>query len=336
MSVLSDFLAVLAALANATSSTLQRKANLGESDDVAFSRRLILDLLRNPVWFGGIVAVIAGFLLQAAALARGELAVVEPILALELPFTLALASATFRVRLHRREWTAAALMTVGLVLLVGSLRPRGGSAVHTGALGWGLGSAATISFLAVAVTAGVRSAGVRRAALLGVATGAGFGLTAAFMTGMSESLRHGLTAALSNWQTYAMVVSGIAAMWLLQNALQAGPLVVVQPGLTLTDPVVSILWGVVVFGERVHTGPVLVAAIAGGLLIVVGTHALSRSKLLQMTADAERPAGAPGPAGGPDLRGVRGVRGVRGEPGPAGGGSSGPAPAGTGPDDGGT
>lgn len=56
------------------------------------SLRLIWSLFREPVWFGGILALIAGFLLQATALSGGELAVVEPVLVLELPATLILAS----------------------------------------------------------------------------------------------------------------------------------------------------------------------------------------------------------------------------------------------------
>jgi drug/metabolite transporter (DMT)-like permease len=116
--------------------------------------------------------------------------------------------------------------------------------------------------------------------LLGVATGAMFGLTAALMARMSQSLSGGLPGIFTVWQTYAMVATGLAAMYLLQNALQAGTLVAVQPGLTLTDPVVSILWGVVVFHERVRGGVWLLAAGLAFGLVVVGTVSLSRSPLI--------------------------------------------------------
>ena len=61
-------LAVLAACANATSSVLQRKAGRKVPQGENLSPRLIWSLLHEPVWFGGILAVTIGFLLQAAAL----------------------------------------------------------------------------------------------------------------------------------------------------------------------------------------------------------------------------------------------------------------------------
>ena len=102
--MLTYVLAVLAACANATSSVLQRKANRRAPRRENMSLRLIWSLAHEPVWFGGILAVTAGFLLQAAALGGGQLSVVEPILVLELPATLILASRVFETRMHRREW----------------------------------------------------------------------------------------------------------------------------------------------------------------------------------------------------------------------------------------
>jgi len=93
--VLTYVLAVLAACANALSSVLQRKANKRVPQSENMSLRQMRDLLRQPVWFGGIAAITAGFLLQASALGTGQLSVVEPVLVLELPFTLILASRVF-------------------------------------------------------------------------------------------------------------------------------------------------------------------------------------------------------------------------------------------------
>jgi hypothetical protein len=91
-------LAVLAACANAVSSVLQRTANKRVPQSENMSLRQIRSLLHQPVWFFGILAITAGFLLQATALGSGQLAVVEPVLVLELPFTLILASRLFRQR----------------------------------------------------------------------------------------------------------------------------------------------------------------------------------------------------------------------------------------------
>jgi drug/metabolite transporter (DMT)-like permease len=101
--VLAYLLAVLAACANATSSVLQRKANRQVPRRQNLSPRLIWSLLHEPVWFGGVLAVSAGFLLQASALGSGQLSVVEPILVIELPATLLLASRVFGTSMRRRE-----------------------------------------------------------------------------------------------------------------------------------------------------------------------------------------------------------------------------------------
>jgi len=234
------------------------------------------------VWFEGILAVIFGFLLQAAALYRGDLALVEPVLVLELPFTLALAGLVFKRRLHLREWGSAALLTAGVALLLYSLSPTGGRPSGAASYQWGIGVATNLAVVGVLIAWARRVTGARRAVLLGVATGAMFGLTAALMARMSESLSGGLVGILTLWQTYAMVATGIAAMYLLQNALQAGNLVAVQPGLTLTDPIVSILWGVVVFHERVRDDDVwLLAAGLSFALIAAGTISLSHSPLIR-------------------------------------------------------
>lgn len=225
--------------------------------------------------------MIIGFLLQAAALGGGRLALVEPVLVLELPFTLAMASVTFHRRLHRREWLAAAAMTAGLAMLVASLAPRGGNALRVATVIWLLAGGITIAIVSVLVVAGFRSEGSRKASLLGIATGVSFGLTAALMTAMSEAIGRGFTTIFVTWQTYAMVVTGCGAMFLLQNALQAGTLVAVQPGLTLSDPLVSIAWGIAVFHEATATGAILVVTAAGALLIAWGTFSLSRSPLIQ-------------------------------------------------------
>jgi len=93
---------------------------------------------------------------------------------------------------------------------------------------------------------------VSRAALLGVAAGFCYGLTAAFTKGTAHQFNEGgISAAFASWELYACVAAGLVSVWLLQNACEAGPLTASQPGITLVDPIISTLWGVVVFGEHV-------------------------------------------------------------------------------------
>jgi drug/metabolite transporter (DMT)-like permease len=134
--MLSLVLAVLAALGNATASVLQRKANRDEPEGQATGLALLWHLLHRPAWVGGVVALVVAFLLQAAALATGPIVVVQPILVLELAFTLMLASMVFHSRLHAREWTAIAGMSVGLAGMLYALQPAGGDPHRASIVGW--------------------------------------------------------------------------------------------------------------------------------------------------------------------------------------------------------
>lgn len=283
-------LAVLAACANATSSVLQRKAGRRVPQGENLSPRLIWSLLHQPVWFGGILAVTIGFLLQAVALGNGQLSAVEPVLVLELPFTLLLATRVFRSRLHRREWGSAAAMAAGLAAMLYALSPAGGRPESVRWYTWAIGIGATLAFVAAMVAWGRRGpagggphsgqSSARQAAVLAVGAGTAFGLTAALMKGMTSAYSRGMGALFSSWQLYAMVATGVGAMFLVQSAMNAGRLVAAQPGLTLTDPIVSILWGVFVFREQVRTGLFLILTVAGGLVMAGAVFALARSPLL--------------------------------------------------------
>lgn len=270
-------LAVLAAACNALSSVMQRKANLAEAKQREFGVALLLHLVARPAWLVGLAALIASFLLQATALATGTLSAVEPILVLELPLTLVLAAYVFRRPIRHRYWLVAAGMAGGLALLVAVLDPSGGDAQHIStplALVATAGTAGGVVALVLAARSGPRRS---RAALYGVAAGSGFGLTASLMKlAVSRLSADGAAGLFSAWETYAMVVFGIASLGLVQAALNAGTLVAAQPGITLLDPLVSLLWGTVVIGEHTRTGPVLVLAGVGAAAIAGGAVVLAR------------------------------------------------------------
>jgi drug/metabolite transporter (DMT)-like permease len=277
--MLSATLAALAACSNACASVCQRKANRDEPDELSLRPSLLIDLLQRPVWLAGFGAVLVSFVLQATALSHGAIALVEPILTGELPLTLALAAVVFRRRLTSREWGATAALTAGLALFILFLSPGGASARGVGSATWGVGIGLTLGMMATLVVVGRRHRGAS-AALYGMATGIGFGLTAALMTPVSQTGRLHLAGVFTLWQTYAMAASGLLAMFLLQAALQAGSLAAAQPGITIADPIVAVLWGAVAFHERLSTGLSLAGAGAGATCMVVGALLLAGSPLV--------------------------------------------------------
>jgi hypothetical protein len=133
--------------------------------------------------------------------------------------------------------------------------------------------------------------GSAQAAVLAVAAGSAFGLTAALMKAMTRTLSSGVAGLLTGWPVYAMVAAGVLGMLLTQSALNAGQLIAAQPGLTLSDPLISVLRGVLVFHEQVRQGWYILGAASAAVVIVAGLIMLARSPLLADDDEADDPAG---------------------------------------------
>ncbi len=128
--LLSYLLAASAAFGNALANVMQRKASLEQPADVPFGAHLLLRLIRNRTWLIGIGGMVASFALQAVALGLGELSAVEPIITLEVPLTLLVASRVFHGRLGQQEWTSILMMTGGMIALIAALNPSPGQETH--------------------------------------------------------------------------------------------------------------------------------------------------------------------------------------------------------------
>jgi drug/metabolite transporter (DMT)-like permease len=274
--VLSLLLAVLAAGCNAMASVLERKANKEERD--YSGAQWVARLVSRPAWLLGIAAMIVSFLLQASALSLGTLSSVEPLLVLELPLALILGSFVLSQPLRTKDWVAALMMASGLGLLIGTLAPHGGDAAHAPLSRSLIATLATTGLVGLISLVAAGADGATRSALFGVAAGVGFGLTAGLIKlAVAHLSSDGVTGLFSAWPTYALVAAGLGSLALVQAALRAGTLVAAQPGMTLLDPLVSLLWGVAVVDERTRTGPIVVLAGVGAAAIAASAFVLARA-----------------------------------------------------------
>jgi drug/metabolite transporter (DMT)-like permease len=288
--MLAIILVVLAAATNAAALVLLRKATEAEAAPPGFSLRLLwLLVCRRPVWGAGIATIVAGFVLQVLALGNGPLSLVQLVILMELPFTLIGAWLVLGGRLQTQEWSAIAVMTAGLVVVLFTLAPTGGDPFSANLLTWLIGLTVTVGVVFVLLSVGQRRGSGERTALFGVAAGARSGLIAVLAKAVAVAFEAGPVSVITTWQTWVLIGASIGAFLLLQNALQAGRLVASQPGISLANPVVALVWGVGLFHERIHTGWWLVGAGAGAALLAGGAVLLSRSPLLDpQYQDSER------------------------------------------------
>jgi drug/metabolite transporter (DMT)-like permease len=281
-------LALAASLCTATSSVCQRLGarNATSSEATGAGLWLIFRLARRPIWLAGLASMILGFAFQLAALHFGALALVQPILALELVFVFGYMTVLGSGRVKRRDWLAAAAMSAGLSLLLLAASPSGGR-LHAPGSSWWLAGLATLAVvlagmaLAFGLPRRSPASGRHRAALLGAVTGIAWGFVAAVIKEFSSHLGHGAGSILSNWSLYVLIGGGAATLLLASYALAAGPLAASQPGFTILDPLAASLLGMFLFGEHIRAGTLNLAAEALALaLLAGGVSALSHSRLL--------------------------------------------------------
>ena len=279
-------LALTASVFTALASVAQRRAAAPAPGQDGLGLHLVHYLLHRPVWFLGIASMILGFAFQVAALRVGSLSLVQPIIATELLIVFGLIALRHRHRVHARDWLAALGMATALGAFLALARPVGGHEHASGSM-WVLAGistfalAAVLALMSVSPTQNASSAN-RKAALLGIAAATGFGFVAAVIKELSTHFAQGPAAVFANWSPYVLLLAGAASMFLASHAFQAGSLAASQPGLTIVDPLVASVLGVVLFGERLVLDPIALIGELVALVLLVGSVVLlSRSPLIR-------------------------------------------------------
>jgi drug/metabolite transporter (DMT)-like permease len=253
-----QWLAVLLALAGsacyAVAAVTQQGAAARLARGRAFDPVVLVRLGRRPAWLAGLAAVIAGFVLQAAALGLGRLVVIEPVLASSLLFALVLAARRDRRPLRGAEWAAALAVFAGLAVFLAAGQPTGGQrTAGVAVLGVAAGAAAGLTGLGV-ILAG-RFAGARRALLFGVAGGVAAGATDALVKTVAVLAAGHLLAPFADPRLYLLIAVGLLAYTIQQNGYRAAGLAAFLPAFAVIEPVMGSLLGLIIYHERLRGGP---------------------------------------------------------------------------------
>ena len=260
--------AILSALSNACSAVLQRLAATSRPAGTRPLWRTAIDLVRQPVWLLGAFFLAGTFGFQALALYFGPLSVVQPVLVLELIFTLGLRVFLLHDDIAPRTWSAALTICLGLGAFLIIASPAPGTHVPDAGQ-WILAVGTRAAAVAALLLLGRYGSPVRRAALLGAATAVVWSVDAAFVKQTVDLLAHsGPLGLLTSWPLYAMIATGVLGTALLQGAYAAGPLAASQATLLIVDPLISISLGIELFGDQLGTGPGYVPGIVVSLAVL--------------------------------------------------------------------
>jgi len=245
------------------------------------SPRLLVELAHHRIWVGGIIAMLIGDGLQAAALGLGSLAVVEPVLTASLLFALPISAAWRREKLQRNEWVGAVMVSAGLGLVLGIGTPTNGSA-DMGAYEWLLVGLTSWGLATSLVAAGLRTPWPSyRAALVGAGAGVLFGLQDALTRYCLHWISKDFMHLVLSWQPYVLLVTAVYGLTLAQSAYEAGSLSAALPPMAIGEPVIGMLIGVVALNEHLDTSAMALTFEAFGALVMVwGAYLLARSPLV--------------------------------------------------------
>jgi hypothetical protein len=290
-------LALVAAFLFALSAFLQqREAQTIIGGDAASLRnaagvkRLLGRLVRSRTWLTGWLTNLCGVGTQAAALKVGSVAAVQPMMAAQLLFVLSLASGEQRRWPSARDWLSALAVCAGLVLLLtADASPLTGAPHRHRVL---LATACVVGLIVMLRQVSRHTFPWLAGLLIGVAAGLCHALNAVYLKLTVEDVFHGgALATLVDWPVYALAVTAVSGMLLVQIAFASGPLPPAVAAMSVTNPVASFVLGILAFDAPAPRDPgVLTAIAASGVLIAVGVVGLANASSTRRLyrADADR------------------------------------------------
>jgi hypothetical protein len=279
-------LAVLSAILYGTGVAFEHRKAVDTPASAAGRPRLVLLLLRQPLWLLGAGCEVSGFAAHCAALGSGSLAVVQMLLTGSLIVSVAISSRLHRHRLTGRSWLAVSAVVIGVgssVALIGT-----GGHKSTADSPARLATAVVLSALVAApvVAAAFVARGRSRPMLLGFAAGLVDASIAVITMAFAHVARHGVTAIATSWPTYALIVGGLASVLVTQTAYQADRPLVTLPVIAAVMPLASLLIGATLLGETAHLSGVSCGAIVACVVMaVIGLVTLARASALRTRQD---------------------------------------------------
>lgn len=276
------FLALVAALCFALAAALQQcgQFTLAHAGKPVKGLAGLLRLVLVPIWLLGTLVLFLGYGTQGAALDRGKLIVVQPLLVTTIVWALPLGHWLTSQQVVRRQVLGAGAVVVGLAMFVLVGDPNAG--VENASTRSLIIAALVISALVTALMLWMRTGATPalRAAVFGVCAGLFFGLSATFSKPVINDLHVSIAHTAADWRTWALLGFGFVAFLIQQLSLATGQLAPAMAAVSVSNPAVSVILGILLYDERL-TRPAwhvvvaivaLLAALAGATIITLAQH----------------------------------------------------------------
>lgn len=242
-------------------------------DLAAFGR-----LLSHPVWLAGSAFLILGTTMHVIALFLAPVSLIQPIGVLAIPVAVFLTAQHARRPIGPGVIRGIALCVAGTASFVWLAAGRVTSTPIT-ARDLGIATAVMAVVVLALVLAAVPGSRWLRCLAYASAGAVAFGFVSALMRALSQHL-DGHVGRILDPIALGLLICLLTAVavggWCVQHAYASGPPAVVMACLTVIDPLVAVLLGVVLLGEGAAIGPGTGAAMVGaGLVAALGVATLS-------------------------------------------------------------
>lgn len=282
-------ISVFGAFANAFATILQKLSSNDSKSDQLFSSKFIKKMVTHKLWIAGVSLDCIGFLFQATALYIGTIVVVEPVLTVDTVIVFMVAHFGFKARTGRQGWLGVALVSLGISAFLIAANPHGGNNAASNGR-----SAIAIIFVTVVVAAVVvimrkTSSDKSRVVAGAIATGLNFSLSAILTKMTVSDLSHGFAVMVLDWPLWAMIISAVSAVVIMQSTYTSGSLKLSQPIIAIVGPICSVAFGIFLFQTHVRSNwPYLFIEIISAFAIMIGIVFLTGSKAVSSFEGDER------------------------------------------------
>ncbi|GAC67881.1 hypothetical protein GS4_11_01500 [Gordonia soli NBRC 108243] len=228
-------------------------------------------------WWVGAAIALLGFTLQASALGLGSILLVQPLVVLAVLFALPLEAWADHRRPARIEWTWGGVLVACVATFLLVAHPEPSMRRPEPLVEW-------ITFASIAVVPLVlvwlaeRSSPHYRALFYGLTAGILFGVSALLVKGVIYQLTHAPFGMFLRPEIYLFVVVVIGAIVAQQKGFGAGDLQTSFPAMTVMEPAVAMVLGVILLGENLKVS-VMTAVFLGVVLAVMVRAVIELAKL---------------------------------------------------------